>query len=155
MSTWLYILTLLAALGSGIMAGLFFAFSTFVMQALGKSPAAVGIAAMQSINQTILKPIFILVFFGTALLSLSLVVLGGSDAGAHWRQGAASLYVLGSIAITMVFNVPLNNRLAKVAPDSADGAALWAQYLNLWTRWNHERTIACTGATAGFIVGMP
>jgi uncharacterized membrane protein len=140
------------------MAGLFFAFSTFVMQALGKRPAPVGIAAMQSINQTILSPIFFAVFFGTALLSLVLAVLallGWSGTGTGWRLAGALLYLIGSIAVTMLFNVPLNNRLAAVAPDSAEGATLWSHYVKVWTAWNHARTIGCIGATGSFILGMP
>lgn len=158
MLTGPFIVTLLAALGSGIMAGLFFAFSTFVMQALGKRPAPVGIAAMQSINQTILSPIFFAVFFGTALLSLVLAVLallGWSETGTGWRLAGALLYLMGSIAVTMLFNVPLNNRLAAVAPDSAEGATLWSHYVKVWTAWNHARTIGCIGATGSFILGMP
>ena len=158
MPTTLFILTLLAALGSGVMAGLFFAFSTVIMQALGKLPAPIGIAAMQSINATILKPIFFLVFFGPALLSIILAVLaviGWKDADAGWRLAGALLYLIGSIGITMRWNVPLNNRLMKVAPDSAEGAAIWSHYLEVWTRWNHLRTVACIAATAAFILGMP
>jgi uncharacterized membrane protein len=155
MPTLLFILTLLAALGSGMMAGLFFAFSAFIMQALGKRPAPVGIAAMQSINETILNPIFFLLFFGTGLIGFALVVFAGGDPSSHWRQAGGSLYFFGSIAITMVFNVPLNNRLAKAAPDSAEGAKLWAHYLKVWTRWNHVRTVGCTAASVSFILGMP
>jgi len=151
----LFILTLIAALGSGLMAGLFFAFSAFIMQALGKRPAPVGIAAMQSINETILNPVFFSVFFGTALLSLALAVMGWGEAGYGWRLAGGLLYLVGSIGITMLFNVPLNNRLAKVAPESSEGAALWTQYLSVWTAWNHARTVGCLGATGSFILGMP
>jgi uncharacterized membrane protein len=158
MSTWLFLLTLLAALGSGMMAGLFFAFSTFIMQALGKRPAPVGIAAMQSINETILKPIFFLVFFGPALLSLALSVMAlidWSDPGSGWRLAGGLLYLIGSIGITMWFNVPLNNRLMKAAADSAEAATIWSHYLKVWTQWNHVRTVACIGACGSFILGMP
>jgi uncharacterized membrane protein len=158
MSTWLFILTLLSALGSGIMAGLFFAFSAFIMQAFGKRPAPVGIAAMQSINETILKPVFFLVFFGTALVSLVLAVLaliGWSDVGSGWRLAGALLYLIGAIGVTMQWNVPLNNQLAKAAPDSTEGATLWTHYLKVWTQWNHLRTIGCIGASGSFILGMP
>jgi uncharacterized membrane protein len=158
MLTWLFILTLLAALGSGIMAGLFFIFSNTIMLALSKRPAPVGIAAMQSIDETILNPVFFAVFFGTAVVSLVLAVaalIGWSDAGSGWRLAGALLYLVGSIAITMRCNVPLNNRLAKVAPDSAEGATFWSHYLKVWTPWNHARTIGCIGATGSFILGMP
>lgn len=154
---WLFLPTLLAALGSGLMAGLFFSFSAFIMRAFGKRPPPVGIAAMQSINETILNPIFFTVFFGTALLSLVLAVLAviGWGAGSGWRLAGALLYLVGSIGITMRCNVPLNNRLAKIAPDSSDGAAFWSQYLSVWTAWNHVRTFGCLGATGSFILGMP
>jgi uncharacterized membrane protein len=66
--------TFLAALGSGLMAGLFFAFSTSVMSALGRISPPAGISAMQSVNVTILNPVFFTVFFGTALLSVVLIV---------------------------------------------------------------------------------
>jgi len=158
MSSWLFVLTLLAALGSGIMAGLFFAFSSFIMQALAKRPAPVGIAAMQSINETILNPIFLTVFFSTALLSMVLAVLaliGWSGFGSGWRLAGALLYLIGSIGVTMQFNVPLNNRLAKAAPDTAEGAAAWAHYLKAWMPWNHVRTVGCIGATGSFILGLP
>jgi len=153
----LFILVLLAALGSGLMAGLFFVFSTCIMQALAKRPAPVGIAAMQSIDETILNPIFFTVFFGTAALGLVLAVLALLDwsAASAWIVAGAVLYCVGSILVTMRFNVPLNNRLAKVEPNSAEGAAFWQVYLAAWLPWNHVRTVACTAATACFILGMP
>lgn len=60
--------TVLSALGCGLMAGVFFAFSTFVMKALGALPPAQGIAAMQSINVAVINRWFMAAFFGTALL---------------------------------------------------------------------------------------
>ena len=160
--TLVYTLTFLAALGSGLMAGLFFAFSTFVVQALGKRPAPVGIAAMQSINQTILNPGFFVLFFGTALLGLALGVMAlldfgaaGAGPGSYWRLLGGLLYLSCAIGITMAFNVPLNNRLAKLAPESAEGAAFWARYRTVWTAWNHGRTLGCIAAAGSFILGLP
>jgi len=49
------------------MAGLFCSFSNFVMQALSKLPPPQGIAAMQSINIVIVRPAFLIVFFGTGV----------------------------------------------------------------------------------------
>jgi len=157
MSTWLFILTLLAALGSGMMAGLFFIFSTCIMQALAKRPAPVGIAAMQSINETILSPIFFLLFFGTAVVGVALVVLvllNSNHAGAGWLLAGDLLYLICSIGITMRFNVPLNNQLMKVTPDSVEGATFWAQFLKAWLPWNHVRTVGCIAATVCFMLGL-
>jgi uncharacterized membrane protein len=60
-------LNFVAALGCGLIAGVFFAFSSFVMRALARLPASGGIAAMQSINVAVLNPVFLGTFAGTAL----------------------------------------------------------------------------------------
>jgi len=58
-----------SALGCGLIAGVFFAFSTFVMKALAGLPTAQGIAAMQSVNVAVLNGWFFSAFFGTAAAS--------------------------------------------------------------------------------------
>jgi uncharacterized membrane protein len=150
-------LTFLAAIGSGLMAGLFFVFSVTVMSAFGKLPAPTGIAAMQSINATILNPVFTSAFMGTALLCVVLAIFGvvrWSQPGAAWPIAGAVLYVVGTMLVTMVFNVPLNDTLAAVSPDNAEGASLWRNYLEVWTRWNHVRTVTSTGALACFMLAL-
>lgn len=150
-------LTLLAALGSGLIAGLFFAFSTFVMTALGDLPPAGGIAAMQSINRAILNPLFFAVFFGTAVACLVLIIvalLRWSQADSAFLAAGGLLYLLGNIFVTMVFNVPLNKKLAASDPTSSDGASLWRRYLSVWTGWNHVRTIACLAAMTMFMLAL-
>ena len=62
---------LAGAIGAGLMAGTFFAFSTFIMAALARVPAAEGIRSMQAINITVINPFFMLAFMGTALISLA------------------------------------------------------------------------------------
>lgn len=151
------ILITIAALGSGLIAGAFFAFSTFVMEALGKLPANQGIAAMQSINVVVINPIFLGVLFGTAALVLFLgfgAMRHLSDSSAIWIVAGTALYVIGTVVVTMVFNVPLNNALAAVDPASAGGVAVWADYLRTWTNWNHVRTLAALAASGAFISAL-
>ena len=147
----LFALTLLSALGSGLIAGVFFAFSTFVMGALGRLPAAHGIATMQSINVVVINPWFLGVFIGTAAACALLVaasLVAWQEPGAILLLVGALFYFAGTFLVTMVFNVPLNDALAAVAPESSDGSNLWARYLGTWTAWNHVRTIAAlAGAT--------
>ena len=141
----LFALTILSALGAGVVAGVFFAFSTFVMGALGRLPAAHGIAAMQSINVVVINPLFLGVFIGTAGLCALLVAAAlftWQQPGAMLLLVGALLYFVGTFLVTMFFNVPLNDALANVAPDSAVGADLWSRYLTTWTNWNHVRTVA-------------
>lgn len=141
----MFALKLFSALGCGVIAGVFFAFSTFVMNALSRLQPREGIAAMQSINITAINPLFMLVLFGTATTCLFLAifsVLKWHQPGAIYLLVASLLYLIGTILVTIVFNVPLNDALATVKPDSIDGANLWARYLTNWTFWNHVRTVA-------------
>ena len=81
---------------------------------------------MQSINVVVLNPVFFFVFFGTAVLSLVLAIaalIGWSGASAPYLLAGSLLYLVGTILVTMVFNVPLNNRLASVSAKSAEGAS--------------------------------
>lgn len=149
--------TLLSALGCGLIAGLFFAFSTSVMKALGQQPPQHGIAAMQAINVVILNPWFMAAFLGTGLLCLLLVVasvLHWQSSGSVYLLAGCALYLLGSIGVTMLFNVPRNNQLANVAASSDEAARLWASYLVEWTRWNHVRMLASLAASASFILAL-
>ncbi|MEG6510252.1 anthrone oxygenase family protein [Methyloligella sp. 2.7D] len=149
------ILTIAAICGSALVAGIFFAFSTFVMAALSRLPAPQGIAAMQAINVTVLNPWFFGVFFGTAVLALVLLIyalFNWSMAGAGFLLAGALLYLVGTILVTVVFNVPLNERLAARAPESGDGAELWTHYLSRWTAWNHVRTLAPLLAAICFLM---
>jgi len=143
------------ALGSALVAGIFFAFSVFIMAALRRLPAEQGIAAMQSINVTVLNPWFFAAFFGTGLGAVALAVLGllqWGASGSVFLVAGGLLYPVGCIGVTIACNVPLNNALAAVEPDSPEGAKTWARYLATWTRWNHVRTAASLAAAAAFII---
>ena len=150
-------LTLIAALGSGLIAGAFFAFSTFVMKALARLPATGGIAAMQSINVAVINPLFLGVFVGTAAVcvGLSIAALMRWDRpGAAYLVAGAALYVVGTFLVTIMFNVPLNNSLAALKPDDPDAPRRWAGYVSRWTMWNHVRTLAELAALGCFLVAL-
>jgi uncharacterized membrane protein len=145
-------LILAAALGSGLVAGTFFAFSTFVMAALARLPPPQGIAAMQSINIAVITPWFMVVFLGMVLLSIGLAVSTywrWNEEGSGFVLASALFYLLGFV-ITLAFNVPLNDALAAVDPASAQAATLWTDYVSRWTTWNTLRAIADLLAAAGF-----
>lgn len=147
----------IAAIGSGVVGGVFFAFSNFVMPAFARLPAAGGIAAMNSINVTVITPTFMTALFGTGLICLALIaaaIMGWSQPGAFWLLAGAVIYLIGNPIVTMVFNVPLNDALAAVDPASANGAAVWTNYLSDWVMWNHVRTITAIVAMACFIMAL-
>jgi uncharacterized membrane protein len=153
----LFLLILVCAIGSGLIAGVFFAFSSFVMKALDRNPAAQGIAAMQSINVVVLNPLFLGVFLGAAAGCILLAIaalLQWHRPGAPYILAGSLLYVVGTVLVTRVFNVPRNNALASVDPASTDAARLWADYVKSWTNWNHVRTIAAMAAAASLIMSI-
>jgi len=153
---FLPVLTFFSGLGSGLMAGLFFAFSAFMITALSRLPAAQSIAAMQSINVVILNPLFGLVFTGTALASVVLAIASFfklGEPGAIFLLAGCLLYLIGSVVITIVFNVPLNDMLASADP-SAAGSELWTRYVSSWLPWNHVRTVSTLAALVCFIIAF-
>jgi len=111
-------LTVITALiGSALISGVFFAFSSFIMKALARRPALEGIAAMKSINIVVINPVFLGLFMGTTLICLILLVISITK----WQMPAAAyflvgslFYIVGTFLVTGLGNVPLNNQLDAV-----------------------------------------
>jgi len=146
-----------SAIGCGLIAGVYFAFSAFVMASLGRLAPPSGIAAMNAISDVIVRSLFMPIFLGTTLASAILVVIAllrRGEPGAAMMLSGAILYLVGMTGVTMVCNVPLNDALANADPSSHEAATVWARYLKDWTFWNHIRTIASTGACALFIAAI-
>ncbi len=136
-------LRILTALGCAIVAGFFLAFSSTVMVTLAQLEPRAGITAMQSINRTVLNPFFMLSFFGTALLAAILIWQVFSrlpQANAIFLMLGAAIYIFGSILVTILFNVPLNNTLEAIQANSPDSFEAWKVFLTNWVFWNHLRT---------------
>ncbi|SOC40422.1 uncharacterized membrane protein [Rhizobium subbaraonis] len=148
------LLLLVATVGAGLNAGLFFIFSVCIMAALARLPAGEGIAAMNAINVVIQNPLFFAAFMGTALLAVAIIVLAflNGAPGSALAIGAAAVFLVGTLGVTIVFNVPMNDALAAVNPASPEGEALWKTYLGRWTAWNHVRTVTSIASLVLFIL---
>jgi uncharacterized membrane protein len=150
-------LTLVTALGCGLAAGVFFAFSSFVMRALARLQPEQGIASMQAINVAAISFAFMLALFGTAVACVALA----GFALAEWHQSFAPyllagsvLYLVGTIGLTIAYHVPRNDALAAVEPQSAEAATRWTRYLTEWTAWNHVRALAAFAAAAVLTIAL-
>jgi len=144
-------------LGSALVGGIFYAFSSFVMKALAAVPPAEGIGAMQSINVVVINPWFLGVFMGTAVLSVGaggLALAGWGPAFAPFFLGGALFYFVGTFLVTMFGNVPLNDQLAAVSATDPAAIDVWEHYLDRWTTWNHVRTGAAIVAALLFSLGL-
>ena len=146
-----------SALGCGLMAGVYFAFSTFIMTALGRLDQAAGIAAMNAINVDIVRSLFMPLFLGTTMAGAALVLMAMlrlSEPGAVSMIAGGGLYVIGMFVVTIAFNVPLNNALAAAQPSAPEARLVWANYLKDWVFWNHVRTVASLVASALFVAAL-
>ncbi len=153
----LFGLCFFSALGCGLNAGLYFIFSNTIMGSLSRLKPDQGIMAMQHINRVILNPLFFVVFFGTAVTSLILAVSSiwrWQLPGAIYLLGGCVFYLIGSILVTIIFNVPMNETLDAAKPESIEAAHLWSNYLKHWTSWNHVRGIACLLGSALFTLAL-
>ncbi len=145
------------AIGCGLMAGIYFAFSGFVMSSFARIETAAGILAMQSINDVILRSAFMPIFFGTSVGAVVIAASTVSDftgPGAILKFGAGALYFTGMLVTTLIVNVPLNNKLKHADAYSAHGAEIWDDYLQRWTRWNHVRTITSLVSSILFFIAI-
>jgi len=156
MSPALFGVALAAALGAGLNGGVFFAFSAFVMPALQRLPAAQGIAAMQSINVTAVRPPLMVALFGTAALCVVLIAwaIVAWDGPSPWLIAGGALFLLGTIAVTIAGNVPINDAVAALDPHAPAAAQAWTDHARDWNLWNHVRAVAGVGAAAAFTVAL-
>jgi uncharacterized membrane protein len=157
MDGFLFVLTLFAALGCAMMAGVFFAFSAFVMKALARLPAEQGVAAMQAINVAAVTFAFMAALFGTAVacgaLAVSALFAWDKHFAPYLLVGSA-LYLIGTILLTIAYHVPRNEALAGVEPRSAEAESHWMRYLSSWTTWNHLRAAAALAAAATLTIAL-
>ncbi|QYG95171.1 DUF1772 domain-containing protein [Iamia sp. SCSIO 61187] len=150
------ILTVVSAVLAGLVAGVFLAFSTFVMQGLARPAAPIGVAAMQGINAAAPHPLFMLPLFGGPVVGVVAAVAalaGDGDVADAWVVGGAVAGLVPA-AVTVAFHVPRNLALDRVDPRSDDAPAAWARYLREWVAGNHLRTLGGVVAAVAFTVAL-
>ena len=151
-----FAVTAVAALGSALVSGVFFAFSSFVMPALRRIPSAEGMRAMQTVNITVISPAFMGVFLGTAVLSVALVVAAvlRRDATTAWLVLGSALYLVGVLGVTGRANAPRNDALARLDADDPASASSWRDYCRGWTVWNHVRSLAAALTSVVWVAAL-
>ena len=157
MDGWLLNLTRVAAVGSGLMAGLFFVFSVAIMPALDRLGHPGGMKAMQTINDDIQTPVFLLVFLGSGAAGAALAVSSlwsWDQGGAGYRLAGGLLALIGIVVLTVVYHVPRNNSLNAVSADSTAAPAEWARHLREWVPWNHVRTVTSTASLVALLLAL-
>jgi uncharacterized membrane protein len=151
-------LTLLAqllGLGAGLIAGIFLAFSDFVMPGLDEAGPGGGADAMRGLNRTVYKSIFLVLLKALVPLALALAVaafLFGRPGMAIWLGLGMASHVGPVLLVTGLRNIPMNNRLQSLASDPDGTSAYWPQYVERWSGWNHVRTAGAVLTCACFLL---
>lgn len=150
-------MTVAASVGSGVNAGVFFAFSAFVMPGLNELPAAQGIEAQQAFNRTAVTAPYMLALLGTAVLCVVVMVrafMTWGTAPSRWMLGGAVVYLIAAIMITMAVSGPINTSIDALNPSSPDAGARWADLSTQWVWWNHLRALGSIGAAAALAIAL-
>jgi uncharacterized membrane protein len=138
-----------ATLATGLVAGVFYAYSVSVNLGLAAQPDESYVATMQAINERIQNPIFFASFFGAvlALLAALAVHYPRPRPVRFWLVALACvLYIGGGFMITAFVNVPMNEQLAAVDPGAPPGVLSEARdaYEVPWDFWNGVRAALST-----------
>lgn len=139
---------LAAAVAAGLQAGTYFTWATGVMPGLAATDDRTFVETMQRVKVAIVNPVFLVTFAGAPLLAGAAVAACRGEART-WAV-AATVLAVGTVAITVAGNVPLNDALAAAGPVDriSDLAAVRAGFETAWVRLNLARTLTSTGALA-------
>lgn len=139
---------------TGLSAGLFFAWSVSVIPGTQKVDAPTYLSTMQHINRAILNPAFLLVFFGSLLAIVAATVLSWdfSDKVFWFLMVALLCYGLGTIGITGLGNVPLNNELDALQLERLSDEKLNAFRRYYESRWNRFHALRMGFAAFSFLM---
>ncbi|WP_425100570.1 DUF1772 domain-containing protein [Tropicibacter sp. S64] len=158
MSPVIIVLMQFVILAYALVAGVFLAFSDFIMRSLALTGGVAGIEAMQVINREVFRWVFMALFLGMA--AVSVLIAGYAWAALSGPPGtliglAALVYLIGCFGVTVAFNVPMNEALAGMEPSTEATRDYWLQtYVPRWTFWNSVRTAAAALSAALLMFGL-
>lgn len=138
------------ALSAIFISGLLYGFSDFIMRGMNNLSPKNATEAMQNINVTVYKSLFMFLFILLAVGSLAVVIWSVLVNG--WQDSilvssGSILYIFGMFLLTGRGNVPLNESLRKTKISSPDIESAWSDYYKKWIRLN---TLRCAfGVLAG------
>ena len=138
---------LVSVILNAMAAGIIFIFSNTVMPSLATLDADVAIPIMNKINIVIVNPLFILCFFGGLISAYPTIVLyknpdDYSVQARYYALASTLVFFFGEVLVTITQNVPRNNALLAVDPESEDGVSYWEnEFLKGWVAWNTTRCI--------------
>ncbi len=141
---------------TGLSAGLFYAWSVSVIPGTQKLADSTYLETMQSINRAILNPAFFLIFFGSVVfLSIASIYQFHTSRITFWLMLAASIfYLVGTVGVTALGNVPLNDQLdiLKLTDINPDKITAFRNFYE--TKWNRLHLIRTAFALLSFLLAV-
>ncbi len=144
----LYIVTIAAALLCGLVTGLLFGFAVVAMPGLGTLNDGAFLRGFQVMDRVIQnrQPLFMVAWVGSVLAVVATAVLGIAEldgADLLLALAAAVVYLLGVQVPTAAINIPLNNAIQAIDPETLDAEAqrrARQDFEARWNQWNGIRT---------------
>mmetsp|Transcript_45533 Transcript_45533/g.67113 ORF Transcript_45533/g.67113 Transcript_45533/m.67113 type:complete len:200 (-) Transcript_45533:101-700(-) len=127
--------------------GIIFIFSNTIMRTFAKFDADIGINVMNELNILIVNPLFVFVFFGGLISAYPATVMmmkpdQFSKPARYYALASTLVFFFGEFLVTVTQNVPRNNALLAVDPDSEEGIRYWeTDFLGGWVAWNTARCV--------------
>ena len=145
------------AMATALVAGVFLTFSDFVMKSLFASQPAAGTEAMQIINRKVYHSIFMVLLIGMIPVSAAIVLYAYI-----YVEGLVStylivgglLYFFGVFVVSMVGNIPMNQRLEALPQGGVAAQAYWPDYVKGWVWWNHIRWVSALGTSVCYMISV-
>lgn len=153
--SWVAASSLILGSGAALVGGVLLAFSDFVMRGLALTDSTGGIGAMQQINRTVLRSVFLTTFLLMVPAAIVMAVYAGFRLSGSVQLlliSGAAIYAVCVFGVTVFANVPMNNRLDALSAASPEALNYWETYADVWTRWNHFRTVASWLAAGCFLL---
>lgn len=158
MSTTFFVLLQVSILAYALVAGVFLAFSDFIMRSLALTGGVGGVEAMQVINREVFRWVFMALFLGMAAVSVVIAGYAGlvlSGPASTLIGLAALVYLFGCFGVTVAFNVPMNEALAGMDLSLEATRDYWLEaYVPRWTFWNSVRTGAAALSAGLLLFGL-
>ena len=141
-----------AILLTGLSAGLFFAWQVSVIPGTKRVQDSVYIETMQEINRAIINPPFMMIFLGSLIVQLLTVVLYWNTTITLWLiLGATLLYGIGTVIVTGMGNVPLNDKLDVLSLNEQSEIQMASERQQYEANWNRLHTVRTLFAVLSFM----
>ncbi|WP_216215925.1 anthrone oxygenase family protein [Amycolatopsis aidingensis] len=130
------VLAIIAVIGSGLVAGVFYAVAASVLPALMKLPAGRYVEMHRELGKGY-HPMMPLIVNGAMFADIGLIFLAPGQA-ARLLFLAAAVLLVGVQGVSHLANVPINRRLVAVDPNAIPAG--WRDPRPQWRGWHRLRT---------------